>query len=40
MEKARLGTFNVGDGWIHDQTKGHSANSRKVLENAHRFSDI
>ncbi|KAF8638443.1 hypothetical protein AX17_002200 [Amanita inopinata Kibby_2008] len=32
MEKARLGTYAVGDGWAHDQTKNHGANSRKMAE--------
>lgn len=30
MEKARLDTFDVGNGWIHDQVKNHSANSKMV----------
>lgn len=30
MEKARLQTYSVGDGWVHDQTKNHGANSKKV----------
>ncbi|KAF9478254.1 hypothetical protein BDN70DRAFT_880217 [Pholiota conissans] len=27
MEKARLDTYSAGKGWIHDNTKGHGANS-------------
>ena len=30
MEKARFDTFDVGNGWIHDQVKNHSANSKMV----------
>lgn len=30
MEKARLDTFVVGKGWIHDQVKNHAANSKMV----------
>ncbi|KAG6816276.1 hypothetical protein H0H87_007313 [Tephrocybe sp. NHM501043] len=30
MEKARLETFFVGDGWVHDQVKRHGADSRKM----------
>jgi hypothetical protein len=30
MEKARLETFLVGRGWVHDQVKGHGASSKKV----------
>ncbi|KAG6841122.1 hypothetical protein C0991_001691 [Blastosporella zonata] len=30
MERARLETFSVGDGWIHDQIKNHGSNSRKM----------
>ncbi|KAK2459964.1 hypothetical protein APHAL10511_007970 [Amanita phalloides] len=32
MEKARLNTFCVGDGWMHDQTKNHGAKSRKMAQ--------
>ncbi|KAF9466172.1 inhibitor of apoptosis repeat-containing protein [Collybia nuda] len=30
MEQARFGTFQVGNGWIHDQVEDHGANSRKM----------
>jgi len=30
MEKARLETFKVGKGWIHDKNKNHHANSKSV----------
>lgn len=30
MEKARFDTFDVGNGWIHDQVKNHNANSKMV----------
>ncbi|KAF6761781.1 hypothetical protein DFP72DRAFT_1002723 [Ephemerocybe angulata] len=30
MEKARLETFTVGDGWIHDSVRGHGASSKKL----------
>lgn len=33
MEKARLETFAVGDGWIHDKVRGHGASSKKVRFN-------
>ncbi|KAJ2930028.1 hypothetical protein H1R20_g7060, partial [Candolleomyces eurysporus] len=34
MEKARLDTFNAGDGWIHDGVRGHGANSKKQMARA------
>lgn len=34
MEKARLETFAVGDGWIHDKIRGHGASSKKVRSKA------
>jgi len=30
MERARLETFTVGDGWIHDKVRGHGASSKRV----------
>jgi len=30
MEKARLETFAIGKGWVHDNTKNHGANSKSV----------
>ena len=30
MEKARMETFGVAGRWMHDQTKGHGASSKKV----------
>lgn len=30
MERVRLETFAVGDGWIHDKVKNHGAASQKV----------
>ncbi|TFK71672.1 hypothetical protein BDN72DRAFT_428357 [Pluteus cervinus] len=32
MEKARLDTFDVGDGWLHDQDKNHGASSKKMAQ--------
>ncbi|KAJ2915927.1 hypothetical protein MD484_g4463, partial [Candolleomyces efflorescens] len=34
MEQARLETFTAGDGWIHDGTRGHGANSKKQMARA------
>ncbi len=30
MEKARLETFTIGKGWVHDNTKNHGASSKSV----------
>ncbi|KAF9006202.1 hypothetical protein BDQ17DRAFT_337558 [Cyathus striatus] len=32
MEKARLETYSVGDGWKHDRTKNHGSNSKKMAQ--------
>ncbi|KAF8075170.1 hypothetical protein FPV67DRAFT_618878 [Lyophyllum atratum] len=38
MERARLETFSAGDGWLHDQVKNHSANSRKMARGGFVFT--
>lgn len=30
IEKARLQTYSIGEGWTHDQTRNHGASSKKV----------
>ncbi|KAF5362388.1 hypothetical protein D9756_002189 [Leucocoprinus leucothites] len=32
LEKARQQIYTVGDGWIHDQVRGHGANSKRMAK--------